>query len=219
VVAGPTLLWRGRHIRTPGSVAKVNLALSILPAFGDVGDTALLTGRIVIGPGIDHLERAADDHKYGRISEAPWLEVTIPSITDPGLAPEGKHVLSALFHSAPYRMREGEWEAKTRERVADAAVAALEVHAPGISKVVEARQVLSPPDLEADFGLTGGCILHAEPGLDQFFAWRPLLGHARYRFGIPGLYLAGSGAHPGGGITGGPGANAAREILSDLKRR
>jgi phytoene dehydrogenase-like protein len=219
VLAGPTLLWRGRHIRTPGSVAKVNLALSSLPAFSDVGDTALLSGRIVIGPGIDHLERAADDHKYGRISEAPWLEVTIPSIADPSLAPQGQHVLSALFHSAPYGLREGEWDAKARQRVADVALAALEVHAPGISKAVEARQVLTPPDLEKEFGLSGGCILHAEPGLDQFFAWRPLLGHARYRFGIPGLYLAGSGAHPGGGITGGPGANAARGILSDLKRR
>jgi phytoene dehydrogenase-like protein len=219
VVAGPTLLWRGRHLRAPGSMAKINLALETLPAFREVRDPALLSGRIVIGPGIDHMERAADDHKYGRISEAPWLEVTIPSIADPSLAPEGKHVLSVLFHSAPYRLRDGEWNAKTRDRIGDVALAVLETHAPGISKAVEARQVLAPPDLEAEFGLTGGCVLHAEPGLDQFFAWRPLLGHARYRFAIPGLYLAGSGAHPGGGITGAPGANAAREILSDLKRR
>jgi phytoene dehydrogenase-like protein len=218
VVAGPTLLWRGRHIRAPGAVAKVNLALSRMPSFRDVEDPGLLSGRIVIGPAIDHLERAADDQKYGRISAAPWLEATIPSLTDPTLAPEAKHVLSAFFHSAPYRLREG-WNDEARARVGELAVEALEAHAPGIASLVEARQVLVAPDIERDLGLTEGCILHAEPGLDQFFAWRPLLGHARYRFGIPGLYLAGSGAHPGGGITGGPGANPARAVLGDHKRR
>ena len=218
VVAGPTLLWRGRHIRTPGSVAKVNLALSGLPAFRDVGDPEVLTGRIVVSSGIDHMERAADDRKYGRMSEAPWLEVTIPSLTDPSLAPRGAHVASILVHHAPYHLRDGDWDDRARDRLGDVVLRALERHAPGMSSLVEARQVLAPPDLERDHGLTEGCILHAEPGLDQFFAWRPLLGHARYRFAIPGLYLAGSGGHPGGGITGAPGANAAREILSDLKR-
>jgi phytoene dehydrogenase-like protein len=218
VVAGPTLLWRGRHIRAPGAVAKVNLALSRMPAFKDVDDSALVSGRIVLGPSIDYLEHAADDQKYGRISDAPWLEVTVPSLTDPTLAPQGKHVLSAFFHSAPYRLREG-WGDDTRARVGDLAVQALEGYAPGISALVEARQVLTAPDIERDFALTEGSLLHAEPGLDQFFAWRPLLGHARYGFGVPGLYLAGSGAHPGGGITGGPGANAARAILAELRRR
>jgi phytoene dehydrogenase-like protein len=219
VAVGPTLLWRGRHLRTPGSVSKVNLALSGLPAFRGVGDREHLTGRIVIGPTIDHLERAADDHKYGRISEAPWLELTLPSLTDPTLAPEGGHVASVLCHMTPYHLRKGEWDDAARERVGDLVVRALEEHAPGFSSLVEARQVLTPADLEREYRLTDGCVLHAEPGLDQFFAWRPMLGHARYRFAIPGLYLAGSGAHPGGGITGAPGANAAREILRDLKRR
>lgn len=218
VVAGPTLLWRGRHIRTPGSAAKVNLALSSLPPFADVADPALLTGRIVVGPSIDHLERAADDRKYGRVSEAPWLEMTIPSLTDPTLAPEGRHVASAWVHHAPHTLRTGEWDASARERLGDLVLETLEAHAPGATAMVEARQVLAPPDLEREYGLTEGCVLHAEPGLDQFFAWRPLLGHARYRFGIPGLYLAASGAHPGGGITGAPGANAAREVLADLRR-
>ncbi|MGH2723828.1 MAG: phytoene desaturase family protein [Actinomycetota bacterium] len=217
VVAGPTLLWRGRHIRSPGSVGKVNLALSGLPAFRDVADPAVLTGRIVVGSSIDHLERAADDRKYGRVSEAPWLEMAIPSLTDPTLAPEGGHVASILVHHAPYRLRRGGWDGPARDRLGDVALETLEAYAPGVSGLVEARQVLAPPDLEHEYGLTEGCILHAEPGLDQFFAWRPLLGHARYRFGIPGLYLAGSGAHPGGGITGAPGANAAREILFDLR--
>jgi phytoene dehydrogenase-like protein len=172
-----------------------------------------------VGPTVDHLERAADDHKYGRVSEAPFLEAAIPSLTDHALAPEGSHVLSILFHSAPYQLREGKWDGGARDHIGDLALKALEEHAPGISDRVVARQVLAGPDLEREFAVTEGCVLHAEPGLDQFFAWRPLLGHARYRFAIPGLYLAGSGAHPGGGITGAPGANAAREILADLKRR
>jgi phytoene dehydrogenase-like protein len=218
VVAGPTLLWRGRNIRTPGSAAVVLLALDGLPAFRGVDDPALLAGRIVIGESIDHLERAADDHKYGRVSEAPFLEAAIPSLADPTLAPEGSHVMSVLFHSAPYRLRDGGWDRGTGEHVGDLVLKALEEVAPGLSDRVVARRVLGPPDLERDLGLTEGCAMHAEPGLDQFFAWRPLLGHARYRFAIPGLYLAGSGGHPGGGITGAPGANAAREVLTDLKR-
>jgi phytoene dehydrogenase-like protein len=218
VVAGPTLLWRGRNIRTPGSAAVVLLALDGLPALRGVDDPALLAGRIVIGQSIDHLERAADDHKYGRVSEAPFLEAAIPSLADPTLAPEGSHVMSVLFHSAPYRLRDGGWDRGAGEHVGDLALKALEEVAPGLSDRVVARRVSAPPDLERDLGLTEGCAMHAEPGLDQFFAWRPLLGHAGYRFAIPGLYLAGSGAHPGGGITGAPGANAAREVLSDLKR-
>ena len=218
VVAGPTLLWRGRNIRSPGSAAVVSLALDGLPSFRGVDDPAVLSGRIVVGPSIDHLERAADDHKYGRISEAPFLEMTIPSIADPTLAPEGSHVLSAVFHSAPYRLRDGGWDDAGGDHVGDLALKAMEEVAPGLSDRVVARRVSTPVDLERDLALTEGCAMHAEPGLDQFFAWRPLLGHARYRFAIPGLYLAGSGAHPGGGLTGAPGANAAREMLADLRR-
>jgi phytoene dehydrogenase-like protein len=218
VVAGPTLLWRGRNIRTPGSAAVVTLALDGLPAFRGVDDPSVLAGRIVVGSSIDHLERAADDHKYGRVSEAPFLEATIPSLAAPTLAPEGSHVMSVLFHSAPHHLRDGGWDQSTGDHVGDLALKALEEVAPGLSDRVVARHVTAPPDLERDLGLTEGCAMHAEPGLDQFFAWRPLLGHARYRFAIPGLYLAGSGAHPGGGLTGAPGARAAREVLSDLKR-
>ena len=216
--AGPTLLWRGRNLRSPGAAAKVNLALDALPEFQGIDDPALLAGRVVLAPSIDHLERAADDHKYGRVSEAPFLELTIPSLTDRTLAPDGGHIASVLFHSAPYRLRDETWEDDAREHVGDVALKALEQHAPGFADRVVGRQVLTPADLETDFGLTEGCVLHLEPGLDQLFAWRPMLGHARYRFAVPGLFLAGSGAHPGGEITGGPGANAAREILADLKR-
>ena len=126
--------------------------------------------------------------------------------------------MSVIVQWAPYHLREGDWDLE-REGLGDLVLKSLEAYAPGLSDLVIARQVLTPLDLERDYGLTEGHPLHGEPGLDQFFAWRPLLGHARYRFGIEGLYLCGSGAHPGGGVTGAPGANAAREILSDLKRR
>lgn len=218
VVAGPELMWRAGNIRTPGVVSKVNLALSGLPAFPGADGEERLKGRIVVAPGIDYLEKAFDASKYGRVSEEPYLEATIPTLVDPTLAPEGTHVMSIVAQWTPYGLREGDWEAE-RERVGDLVVKAMEQYAPGLGDLVTARQVLTPVDLEREYGLSGGHPLHAEPGLDQFFAWRPLLGHARYRFGIDGLYLCGSGAHPGGGVTGAPGANAARKILSDLRKR
>lgn len=218
VEIGPHLLWRAKNIRTPGRVSKVNLVLSGLPAFDGAGSPERLAGRIVIAPSIDDLERAFDHSKYGRISEEPYLEVTIPTLNDPTLAPEGTHVMSVVAQWTPYGLREGDWETE-RERLADVVVKSMERYAPGLGELVTARHVITPVDLERDYGLSGGHVYHAEPGLDQFFVWRPLLGHARYRFGLPGLYLCGSGAHPGGGITGAPGANAAREILADLKKR
>ncbi|MGH2579266.1 MAG: phytoene desaturase family protein, partial [Actinomycetota bacterium] len=218
VVAGPDLMWRAGNIRTPGVVSKVNLALSGLPAFAGADGDERLRGRIVIAPGIDYLEMAFDASKYGRVSDEPYLEATVPTLVDPTLVREGTHVMSIIMQWTPHQLREGDWEAE-RERVGDLVVKTMEQHAPGLGDLVTARQVLTPADLEREYGLSGGHPLHAEPGLDQFFAWRPLLGHARYRFGIEGLYLCGSGAHPGGGVTGAPGANAAREILSDLKKR
>ncbi len=222
VAAGPTLRWRAGNLRLPGVVAKVNLALDGLPAFPAAAgrDEELLRGRIVIAPGLDFLERAFDASKYGRVSEEPFLEATIPTLSDPALAPEGVHVMSVLVQYAPYHRRDGSWEvAAERERLGDLVLATLERYAPGLSGRVTARHVLTPLDLERDYGLTEGHPLHGEPGLDQLFAWRPLYGNARYRLEcLRGLYLCGSGAHPGGGITGAPGANAAREILSDRKR-
>jgi phytoene dehydrogenase-like protein len=219
VAAGPTLVWRAENLRLPGVAAKVNLALSALPAFAAEGGNEVerLKGRIVVAPGIDHLERAFDASKYGRVSEAPYLEATIPSLTDPDLAPDGGHVMSVLMQYAPYHRRDGDWDTE-RDGLGDLVLKTLEGFAPGISDLVVARQVLTPLDLERDYGLTEGHPLHGEPSLDQFFAWRPMLGQARYRLALRGLYLCGSGAHPGGGITGGPGVNAAREILADRKR-
>jgi phytoene dehydrogenase-like protein len=211
-------MWRAGNIRTPGIVSKVNLAMSGLPAFVGAEGDERLSGRIVIAPGIDYLEKAFDASKYGRVSDEPYLEAAIPTLLDRTLAPEGTHVMSIVVQWTPYRLREGDWAAE-RERVGDLVVKTMEQYAPGLGELVTARQVMTPVDLEREYGLSGGHPLHAEPGLDQFFAWRPLLGHARYRFGIDGLYLCGSGAHPGGGVTGAPGANAARVILTDLKRR
>ena len=223
VAVGPVLRWRAGNIRTPGTVSKVNLVLSGLPVFPSAQgeDEAVLRGRIVVAPGIDAMERAFDAAKYGRISDRPILEATIPSLADSTLvdgAPSGTHVMSVIAQYTPFDLRDGTWDER-REELGDLVLETLEEVAPGIGSLVTARQVLTPLDLERDYGLTGGHPLHAEPGLDQWFLWRPLLGHARYRFGLDGLYLAGSGAHPGGGVTGQPGQNAAREVLADWKRR
>ena len=221
VALGPSLGWRAGNIRTPGVVAKVNLALRGLPTFpAAADDEATLKGRIVVAPSIDAMERAFDATKYGRWSDRPILEATIPSLSDPSLvegARPGAQVMSVIAQYAPYSLAEGDW-ATSADKLGDAVVEVLNSVAPGIKKLISHRQVLTPADLEKQYGLTGGHPLHAEAGLDQFFVWRPLLGHARYRLGIERLYLCGSGAHPGGGITGGPGQNAASEILSDLRK-
>jgi phytoene dehydrogenase-like protein len=216
-VLGPTLVWRSKNIRARGALAKVNLALDALPRFEGADGEERLRGRILLTTGIDDLDRAVDASKYGRVSESPFLEATIPSLSDPSLAPEGGHVMSAIVQWTPYHLREGSWDER-REELGDLVLKVLEEVAPGISGLVRERQVLTPLDLERDYGLTEGHPLHVEPGLDQFFAWRPLWGWARYRLPVRGLYLSGAGAHPGGGVTGAPGANAAAEILADFRR-
>ncbi|MFN2488249.1 MAG: phytoene desaturase family protein [Actinomycetota bacterium] len=219
VALGPSLRWRAGNLRLPGVVAKVNLALSGLPSFPAAqGNDERLRGRILIAPGIDALERAFDETKYGRIADPPYLEATIPSLVDDSLASDGAHVMSVFVQYAPYHLRDGDWDER-RSELGDLVLRTLEDYAPGITDLVTERRVLTPLDLERDLGLTEGHPLHGEPGLDQFFAWRPLLGHAGYRLALDGLYLCGSGAHPGGGVTGAPGANAAREIFKDWKRR
>jgi phytoene dehydrogenase-like protein len=223
VVVGPGMRWRAGNIRTPGTVAKINLVVDGLPEFPAAGgDPKLLRGRILVGASsIDDVERAFDASKYGRLPERPVVEATIPSLIDPSLvagAPEGTHVISAIMQWMPPKQDAAFWNAQ-RDAVGDLAVRTLESVAPGLGSRVRARQVLTPADLEAEYGLTGGHPMHAEPGLDSFFLWRPLLGWARYRMPVSGLYLAGSGAHPGGGVTGVPGRNAAREVVADRTRR
>jgi phytoene dehydrogenase-like protein len=207
VVAGPRLRWRAGNIRTPGATARVNLALSGLPAFAGVADETALSGRIVVAPGVDVVEQAFDAWKYGGMSERPYLEATIPTLAQP----DGDgHRMTVLAQWVPH--------AADPDEVGTKVVAALERVAPGIGKLVSSTSVRTPAGIEREYGLSGGHLYHAEPGLDQFFAWRPVIGLARHRLGLRGLYLCGAGAHPGGGITGGPGRNAAREILRDLRR-
>jgi phytoene dehydrogenase-like protein len=216
----PDFVMKLQHYRMPGTVAKVNLALSGLPEFTalkDAGDTGALSGRIHIGPEIDYLERAFDESKYGNFSKQPYLEIAIPSVTDPSLAPAGKHVMSIYMQYAPYKLKSTDWDSQ-RVALGDTVVRTLAQYAPKLPELILTHQIITPQDLEDTYGLTGGHIFHGELALDQFFTMRPLLDWARYRTPIKNLYLCGSGTHPGAGLTGGSGANAAREILKDLKK-
>lgn len=217
----PDFLNKIRSYRSKGAAAKLNLALDGLPSFKSLkeveGDADIrLQGRIHIGPSIDYLERAFDDAKYGDYSREPYMDITIPSVTDPRLAPAGSHVMSVYVQFAPGKLKEGDWTSR-REEFADRVLKVLAEYAPDLPQRVIHRQVITPQDLERDYGLTGGHILHGEMSLDQLFTFRPLIGWARYRTPIEGLYMCGAGTHPGGGVTGAPGLNASREILKDLK--
>jgi phytoene dehydrogenase-like protein len=215
----PGFLSKVRAYRTMGTVAKVNLALSGLPVFSGLKDrTDDLSGRIHIGPDIDYLEHAFDAAKYGDFSEHPYLDISIPSVGDASLAPSGSHVMSIHMQFAPYRLRNGDWNSR-RDELGDAVLKTLALYSPNIHDLIVHRQIITPLDMEEKYGLTGGHIFHGEHAMDQLFASRPFIGCARYRTPIKGLYICGAGAHPGGGITGAPGANASREIIKDLKSR
>jgi len=214
----PGFITKARNYRAHGTVAKVHLALGGLPAFTGVANPADLRGRIHIGPSIDYLERAFDASKYGEISPEPYLDIAFPSLLDPSLAPEGRHVMSVHVQFAPYRLAPGRTWTDARSDLLKAVLQTLERHAPGIGHLIEHQQVISPADLESTYGLTGGHILHGEPSLDQVFTMRPILGWAQYRTPIDGLFLCGSGTHPGGGLTAASGQNAAREIVKALKQ-
>jgi phytoene dehydrogenase-like protein len=215
----PDFVMKLQHYRMPGTVAKVNLALSGLPAFPALNHAGAeaLKGRIHIGPEIDYLERAFDESKYGNFSKQPYLEVTIPTLIDPALAPEGQHVMSIYMQYAPYKLKNGDWESQ-RVALGDTVVRTVSQYAPKLPELILSHQIITPQDLEDTFGLTGGHIFHGALALDQFFTMRPLLDWAHYRTPIQNLYLCGSGTHPGAGLTGGSGANAAREILKELRK-
>jgi phytoene dehydrogenase-like protein len=217
----PEFLLQVKNVRSRGTVAKVNFALDALPQFKcaqDQSSSAHLGGVIQIGPTLEYLERAADDAKYGRFSKTPFLEITIPSVADPFLAPSGKHVMSVWMQYAPYHLRASTWN-EERDALGDTVVNTIEDYSPGFKSSILHRQVLTPLDLEQVFGLTEGCIDHAEMSLDQIFFMRPIPGWARYSTPIENLYLCGSGTHPGGGITGLPGYYAAKRILQVRPRR
>jgi phytoene dehydrogenase-like protein len=216
----PDFLTKLRGYRSVGTAAKVNLALAGLPRFDALKETGAdaasrLSGRIHVGPDIDYLERAFDAAKYGDYSPAPYMDITIPTLTDPQLAPEGRHVMSVYVQFAPYELKEGDWTSR-REEFGDVVVKTLSEYAPGVGDLILHRQVITPLDLEETYALTGGHTLHGEMSFEQFFTFRPVIGFAQYRTPIKGLYLCGAGAHPGGGVTGASGANASREILKDL---
>jgi len=213
----PSFRTRAQNYRAHGVVAMVHLALSSLPQFAGIDSDENLSGRIHIGPDIDYLEHAFDAAKYGDFSPEPFMEVTIPTLSDPSLAPSGAHVMSIHAQFAPYKLKNSDWDAR-REQLGDAIVNALAEYAPNLKELIVGRQVLTPLDLERDFGLTGGHIHHGEMCLDQLFAFRPFIGAAQYRTPVEGLYLCGAGTHPGGGVTGAPGFNASREVIKDLKR-
>jgi phytoene dehydrogenase-like protein len=203
--------WRTRHYRTAGTLAKVNLALSALPVVPGA-DREQLATRLRMAPDVDAVERAFDHVKYGAFSPAPWLEAVIPSLADPTLAPPGAHVLSVYAQYAPHTLRDGSWD-QARPALLDAILTTLDRYMPGVRSLIVAAEILTPADLEREWGMSGGHIHHGELSLDQLFTMRPLLGWSQYRTPIAGLWLCSAGTHPGLGLTGGSGANAAREIL------
>jgi phytoene dehydrogenase-like protein len=207
---------RVRHVRSAGYAAKLHLALDGLP---DVPGLApdRLGDRLLVAPSSDHVERAFNPAKYGRFSPEPVLEITLPSVHDPALAPPGQHVLWAVVQYAPYAL-EGGWDEAARAKFLETVMATLERYAPGIRQRVVAHELLVPPDIERLFGAQGGHWHHAELALHQSLMLRPVPLGAQYRMPVDGLYLCGASAHPGGGVMGHAGRNAARAVLADGER-
>ncbi len=202
-----------RRYKFRGSSGKVNLALDALPDFTCLrGAGPHLRGAISISPAVDYMERAYDDAKYGRYSRKPYIDIVIPSLTDPSIAPAGKHVMSCFVQYAPYHLKEGSWD-DHREGFGNTVIDTIAEYAPNIKDIILHRQVLTPLDIERQFGLTEGNIFQGELTLEQLFFLRPAPGWAQYRTPLRNLYMCGSATHPGGGIMGAPGRNAARRIL------
>ncbi len=207
-----------RRYKFRGSSGKVNLALDALPDFKSMpGQGAHLRGAISISPGIEYMERAYDDAKYGHYSRKPYIDMVIPSLTDPSVAPPGKHVMSCFVQYAPYKLAQGTWD-DHKEAFGDTVINTIAEHAPNIKKIIIGRQILTPLDLEREFGLTQGNIFQGELSLEQLFFLRPVPGWAYYRTPIDNLYMCGSATHPGGGIMGAPGRIASQVILKDWSK-
>ncbi|HEX5109112.1 MAG TPA: NAD(P)/FAD-dependent oxidoreductase [Vicinamibacterales bacterium] len=200
-----------------GSSGKVNLALDALPDFTSLpGPGHHLRGAISISPSMEYMERAYDEAKYGRFSRRPYIDIVIPSLTDPDLAPPGKHVMSCFVQYAPYHLAEGTWD-EQRDAFGDTVVDTLTQYAPNLKSIIRHRQVVTPLDLEREWGLSEGNIFQGELTLEQLFFLRPVPGWAQYRTPIRNLYMCGSATHPGGGIMGAPGRNAAHVMLRDRR--
>ena len=216
----PEFMRRAQNIRMRGTLAKVNFALSGAPAFMGLSTldaaerSAAMSGCVRLGPSTDAIERAFDAAKYGRFADEPWIELAIPSLVDETLAPSGQHVASAYVQFVPHTLKDADW-ATERERLGDVTVRTIARYAPGFERLVIAREVLTPVDLEQQMGLTGGQIFHGEIALDQLAVARPVLGWSHYRTPIRNLYLCGAGTHPGTGLDGRSGLLAARAILRE----
>jgi phytoene dehydrogenase-like protein len=213
----PDFIQAVRNIRFRGVTTKVLVALDQLPTVPGVTATAL-NGAVVIAPSIRYLEKAYDATKYGRCSEEPAVEVRFPSVGQSGLAPAGKHVAVMSVQFTPYRLREGGFDA-LRDQIADRATTIVDRHLPGFASRVTARAVLTPVDLETQFGLREGAVSQGEMMLDQILFMRPVAGAARHAMPVPGLFLCGAGSHPGGGITGMSGWLAARAVLAGRTKK
>jgi phytoene dehydrogenase-like protein len=199
---------------------RMNLALSELPSFTALAGHEAAehhASGIVIAPSLAYMERAFMDARLSGWSSAPIVEMLIPSTLDDSLSPPGRHVASLFCQHVAPKLPEGRSWDEARETVADLMIDTVDTYAPGFKASIVARQVLSPLDLEREFGLVGGVIFHGKLGLDQLYSARPVLGHADYRTPIPGLYMCGASTHPGGGVTGAPGHNAAREMIRDFR--
>jgi phytoene dehydrogenase-like protein len=204
-----------RRYKFRGSSGKVNLALDALPDFTALpGPGPHLRGAISISPGMEYMERAYDDAKYGRFSRHPYIDVVIPSLTDPSVAPPGKHVMSCFVQYAPYHLADGTWD-EQRDAFGDTVVDTLSQYAPNLKSIIRHRQVVTPLDLEREWGLSEGNIFQGELTLEQLFFLRPVPGWAQYRTPVRNLYMCGSATHPGGGIMGAPGRNAAGVMMRD----
>jgi phytoene dehydrogenase-like protein len=203
---------RVSQLRTRGLTAKLHLALAQLPEFPGLAPAAL-QGRLLVAPSADYIERAYNHTKYHEFSSAPMLEITIPTLADPALAPSGRHVMSVIVQYAPYVLTGG-WGGQ-RQRFADLVIDTVARYAPGLRECVVASELLAPPDIERDFRISGGHWHHAELALDQFFMVRPVPGATQYRSPLPGLFLCGAGCHPGGGVMGLAGRNAAHALIRE----
>ncbi|MEQ1474307.1 MAG: NAD(P)/FAD-dependent oxidoreductase [Candidatus Acidiferrum sp.] len=207
-----------RRYKFRGSSGKVNIALDALPEFTSIpGEGAHLRGAISISPSMEYMERAYDDAKYGHFSRRPYIDMVIPSLTDPSVAPAGKHVLSCFVQYAPYKLAEGTWDDQ-REAFGDNVIDTISQYAPNIKNIIIGRQILTPLDLEREFGLTQGNIFQGELSLEQLFFLRPVAGWAYYRTPVDNLYMCGSATHPGGGIMGANGRIASQVILKEWKK-
>jgi phytoene dehydrogenase-like protein len=196
-------------------MARMHFALDRLPTFSGIdGDSQLLSGHVQIAPTVEYLQKASDAAKFGNHSKQPYLDIQIPTLTDSSLAPAGKHILSATVKYMPYTLRDGNWE-EHREKIGGLVIDTLSAYAPDFNKCILHEKLMTPLQIEQDYTLPEGCPVHGDMALDQFMWMRPTPGYAQYRGPIDGLYMCSAATHPGGGVTGINGRNAARQVLSD----